>query len=368
MKRFALVPGVSLLVAATLSGWSAAAAAATPAALLAGPNMKLGNPPSKVKIAESGSSLLAPYLSRIAPQVTKAYPNITFSPAAGGSGKGISDAIAGVSQMGGSDAYLPPATFQANKTILNIPIAVSSQSVDYNLKGIKHLKLSGNVVAQIYEGKITKWNAAPIAKMNKGVKLPNMSITPVVRSDSSGDTFIFTSFLTATNNAWKDGPAFNTTVKWPSVSNELTASGNPAMVEAAGKRPGAIAYVGISAQGDANKAGLNQAMLQNASGKFVLPQANNVTASVNALKNVPGNLAASLIYMKGNDAYPIVNFEYLIVKPPQPANIAQGIRDILAFAINPKQGSSKANLSSEGFVALPKSVVPKVQAAIAKVS
>jgi phosphate transport system substrate-binding protein len=192
---------------------------------------------------------------------------------------------------------------------------------------------------------------------------------PIVRSDSSGDTFIFTSFLSATNKQWATSPGFNTTVTWPTVHGELTASGNPGMVQSASTTPGSVAYIGISAQGSANRAKLGQAMLQNASGKFVLPTKANVTASVNADKGkIPANLAASLIYAKGATSYPIVNLEYLVVKPPETnSNTAQGVRDFLAYAINSKQGSSPANLAAQGFVALPKSIVPRVEAEIAKI-
>jgi phosphate transport system substrate-binding protein len=368
LKRLVLVPSALALVAAAV-GASSSMATAAPVDAVVSANLKLGNPASAVTINEDGSSLLSPYLTALSPQVKAVYPNVTLTSAAGGSGKGVSDATSGVVQMGGSDAYLPPADFTQFTTIQNIPIVVANQSIDYNLKGITNLKLSGNVIAQIYQGKITTWNNSAITKLNPGVKLPAATIVPIVRSDSSGDTFNFTSFLSATNSAWSTSPGFNTSVTWPSVSGELTATGNPGMVQTASKTANSIVYVGSSAEASAKAAKLGQAKLQNASGSFVLPTAANVTAAVNASKGkVPANLAASLIYAKGATSYPIVNFEYLIVKGPQssPA-VAQGVRDILAFAINTKQGSSPTNLAAQGFVPLPTSVVPLVQGAIAKV-
>jgi phosphate transport system substrate-binding protein len=364
LKRLVLVPSALALglLTTTLGTSSIAAAAAA--------NMNLGNPASPVTIAEDGSSLLAPYLSSITPLITSAYPNVTLSSAAGGSGKGLTDATTGVVQAGGSDAYLPPADFTQFPTVQNIPVVVSTQSVDYNLKGVKNLKLSGAVIAEIYLGKITKWNDAAIKKLNPGVTLPAKTIVPIVRSDSSGDTFNFTTFLTDTSAAWKAGPAFNTSITWPSVQGELTASGNPGMVQSASQTPGSIAYIGISAQASANAAKLGQAELQNSSGKFLLPKPANVTAAVDAdIASVPANFATSLVDAKGAASYPIVNFEYLIVKGPQssPA-IAQGLRDVLAFIVNTKQGSSPANLVNQGFVPLPTSIVSKVETAIANVS
>ena len=124
------------------------------------------------------------------------------SAAAGGSGKGQTDAISGAVDMGGSDAYLSAGQVSANPGIMNIPIAVSAQAVNYNLPGISNLKLSGSVIAQIYSGTITSWNDAAIAALNTGVTLPATPIVPVRRVDSSGDTFIFTSFLSATSTTW----------------------------------------------------------------------------------------------------------------------------------------------------------------------
>jgi len=351
--------------AASTPAAGASSSAGSPAAALA-----TGNPSSKVTINESGSSLLYPFLQELVTPLSAAYPNITLAPAAGGSGKGISDAIAGTSQLGGSDAYLSNGQLQANPGLMNIPVVVSAQAVNYNLSGVANLKLSGDVLAQIYQGKITKWNDPAIAALNTGTTLPATTIVPVRRVDSSGDTFIFTSFLSATNAAWKSGPAFGTTVTWPAAAGELTASGNPGMVQTCKATPGCVAYVGVSAEASAQTAGLGEAQLQNHDGSFVTPTADAINAAVSAgAGSVPANLAAPLIYEPGAASYPIVNFEYLVVKSKQPsADMAMAIRTFIAWTMDPNGGSTQANLSKEDFVALPSSVVPLVQAAIAKIS
>ena len=331
--------------------------------------MNLANPASAVTLTEAGSSLLYPYLQELESPLTAAYSNVTLNPAAGGSGKGISDAIAGTTQMGGSDAYLSNAQRSANPGLLNIPIAVSSQAVDYNLPGVSSLKLSGDVIAKIYQGSITKWNDPAIAALNSGVTLPATAIVPVRRVDSSGDTFIFTSFLSATNSTWSNGPSMGTTVSWPTISSEETASGNPGMVQTCSTTPGCIAYIGISAQSKAVTAGLHEAQLQNKDGNFVVPSADTVTAAVTAgATNVPSNLAASLIYEPGANSYPIVNFEYIVVKSQQSsADTAQAIRDFLAFAISPTGGSTSTLLAKQQFQPLPANVTPQVETAIASI-
>ncbi len=333
-------------------------------------NLNIGNPTKAITLNESGSSLLYPYLQELVSPLTAAYSNITLAPAAGGSGKGIADAASGTTQIGGSDAYLSPGQMQQYSGLLNVPIVVSGQAVNYNLPGITNLKLSGDILAQMYEGKITKWNDAAIAALNPGVNLPSTTVVPVRRVDSSGDTFIFTSFLAKTNSAWNSGPAFGTTVTWPAVSGELTASGNPGMVQSCKATPGCVAYVGVSSEAAAMQAGLGEVMLQNAAGNYLLPTAATETAAAAAAApSVPANLAAPIIYQPGAQSYPIVNFEYIIVKSTQAdADTAKAVRTFLAYAIDPNQGSSSQYLTKEDFVALPSSVITKVKAAIAGIS
>ena len=355
----------STVTAPPTSAASSASSSPTAAAV------QTGNPTGPQTLSEAGSSLLYPYLQKLAPSVNAAFPNITLTPAAGGSGTGQSEALSGTIDLGGSDAYLSSAQVTANPGSLNIPIAVSAQAVNYNLPGITNLKLSGSVIAQIYEGTITTWNNAAIATLNPGVTLPSTPIIPIRRSDSSGDTFIFTSFLSATNPTWSSGPSFGTTVSWPTVASELTASGNPAMVDTLHTTPGGIAYVGVSVEGTALVDGLGEAELENASGSYVQPETTTITAAVTAgATNVPASLAASLIYETGAQAYPIVNFEYLIINPSKitSSDTALAIRTFIEWAISSTGGATQDNLSAVGFVPLPTTVVPLVNTAVAQIT
>jgi phosphate transport system substrate-binding protein len=230
--------------------------------------------------------------------------------------------------------------------------------------------LSGDVIARIYEGRIGTWNDPAIARLNPGITLPPTAIVPVHRSDASGDTFLFTAFLTAADADWRDGPAYSTTVTWPSVQGELTASGNTAMVQVCGQTPGCIAYVGISAENLAISARLGEARLQNRAGKFLQPTPATITAArtVAGAAPVPADLRASLIDEDGAQSYPIVNYEYLMVRSQQPdADTALAVRTFLAWAIDAGKGGSPANLQAVGFVGLPTTVLPWVRAAIARV-
>src|SRR5580692_5294158 len=265
--RTGLMGGIALL--GTLAVVACGGTSTTPTASNSGTPKPAatGNPTSAVTLSESGSSLLLPFLQQLVAPLTAAYPNITLAPSGGGSGKGITDAIAGNSLLGGTDAYLSPAQFSANPSLANIPVAVSAQGVWFNLPGITSLKLSGSVLAQIYSGTIKKWNDPAIAALNSGVTLPATTIIPLVRQGSAGDTFLFTSFLSATNSTWSNGPGFGTTVTWPKVAGEGSAASNPGMVAAC--HTGCIAYIGVSATTAAQTAKLGQAMLENASGNFL---------------------------------------------------------------------------------------------------
>lgn len=365
----AAVVGALLLVAACGSSGSGSSSGNHPSGSSGSTKVKTGNPTSPVTLQEAGSSLIYPYLQQLTSPLKAKYPNITLSPAAGGSGVGQSEAASGTIDLGGSDAYLTPAQFQQYPGLMNVPIAISSQAVNFNLKGISTLNLSGDVLAQIYEGKITNWNDQAIAKLNPGITLPNQTIVPIRRVDSSGDTFIFTSFLSQTNSAWQNGPSLGTTVTWPSVPGELAESGNPGMVNGLKATPGGIAYVGISAESDALQAGAGEASLQNKAGKFVKPDTTTVQAAVQAgAKSIPSNLAASLIYLPGAQSYPIVNYEYLILQSKQTdPNKALAIRSFLDWSISPDGGASESNLAAVNFQPLPTSVVPAVDKAINKI-
>ena len=324
-----------------------------------------GSSSGSVTLQESGSSLMYPYLQGIVGPFHAANPTITVAPAPGGSGKGVADVIAGTTDFGASDAYLSPTQMASDPTLENIPAVVSSQSVDYNLKGITSLKLNGTVLAGMYLGTITKWNDPAVAALNPGVTLPSEDVHPIHRTDSSGDSFLFTSFLSKTD------PTFNTKVgpselpSLPSVATSASATGNPGMVQTCSTTPGCVAYIGISARASAMAAGLGEAALQNPSGQFVTSSPTSVDAAVAAAPSIPANLAVSLIDLPGAGAYPIVNFEYFIVK--KGTKNAAAIQKFFTYVIDPTGGSAPAALAKDNFEALPSSLVPKVQAAIGSI-
>jgi phosphate transport system substrate-binding protein len=316
--------------------------------------------PSGGTVTETGSTLLYPLFNLWASGYSEKYPNTTIQTAGTGSGTGISEAQTGTIDIGASDAYLAPSVTQSDPHLKNIPLAISAQLVAYNVPGVTaHIKLSGKLLSAIYQGQITKWNDSKIASANPGVTLPATPIVTLHRSDSSGDTFLFTSYLSkADPSGWGSKISFNTTVPWPNAPGALGESGNSGMVSGCKATPGCVAYIGISYQTQALQAGLGYAALQNAKGQYVLPNAPNILAeAAYYVKKTPANGTISLIYGPAKNGYPIINYEYAIVSnDQQSSSTAKSIRSVLEWAINAKQGSASSYLSQVAFQKLPASV------------
>ncbi|MDA8290983.1 MAG: phosphate ABC transporter substrate-binding protein PstS [Actinomycetota bacterium] len=303
--------------------------------------------PSGVKLLETGSTLLYPVISTWASM----YNTVHVTTAGTGSGTGISDATNGTVQIGASDAYLSPTQLAAG-ALENIPVAISAQQIDYNLPGVAkgtHLKLNATVINDIYDGKITKWNDSAITSLNPGVKLPSIKIVPFHRSDGSGDTFLFSSYLAfQDHSSWvpkAGGP--NTTISWPSNPNALAENGNGGMAAGCEATPGCIAYIGVSWLRTVVAHGIGYAQIENGKGNYVLPTPGNIAAEVASYKSVPANAALSLINSSvPKYGYPIVNFEYAIVNKTQSStSTAKAIQAFLSWGMDPRKGSASSVLS-----------------------
>lgn len=314
-----------------------------------------------VNILETGSSLLYPLFNIWVPVYTRANPSVRITPQSTGSGTGISQAVAGIAQIGASDAYMSDALMKQHPDILNIPLCISMQMVNYNLPGLNnvHLKLSGPVLAGIYQGKITKWNDPSISKLNPGTHLPDHVIIPVHRSDGSGDTFIFTQYLAFSTPDWSNSVSYGTTVSWPAVSGELGAEGNPGMVTATQGNSYSVAYIGTSFQDAIEKAGLGIALLENRDGKFLLANARTGAAAAAVMvSKTPKDERVSLIFSPGPESYPIINYEYALVNRKQPSpEMAAALRKLFTWAIGPRGGNAPHFMAAVHFVPLPAPVV-----------
>lgn len=332
-------------------------------------------------ISESGSTLMYPVFQAWIAAYKNVDHNLQITAAATGSGAGVAEAIAKHVQIGTSDAYMSDDQAMANPHILNIPLAISAQTVDANLPELrgKSLKLSGPVLADIYSAKIRQWDDGPIAELNPGVHLPHHAIVPVRRADSSGDTFIFTQFLTFSSprlpdggpahGSWEDKIGYATMVNWPTVSGALTVSSNQQMVQMLAKTPYSVGYLGGSYAADAEKASLITAMLENQDGKFLLPNVETITAAAAVLTpRTPADERLTLAFAPGADSYPLINYEYAIVSDQQPSpQVASAISNFLLWCISPQGGSAASFLEPVHFIPLPISIRARSEIQIAKI-
>jgi phosphate transport system substrate-binding protein len=312
---------------------------------------------ANVKLSETGSTLLYPLFQLWVADYAQAAPGVAIETAATGSGAGIDAVIKSSAALGASDAYMSDEEIQHNRGILNIPLAISAETISYNIPELNSapLKLDGPTLAGIYGGKITQWDAEPIAALNPGAKLPHQTIVPIRREDASGDTFILTQFLDFSTQTWEDKIGYGTSVAWPNVAGEGAAKGNEGMVETLGKTPYSIGYVGISFRAAAAKAGLGTAELKNQAGKFVLPTSETVNSGASMLDpRTPPDERLSLVYAPGDQSYPLVNYEYAIVSAHQPnADTAAALRSFLLWTISLQGGNATKYLDAVGFIPLP---------------
>jgi phosphate transport system substrate-binding protein len=354
----ALVP-LTLLAAACGSSSSTPAAKSSSAAPAANANGK--------SISETGSTLLFPLFGTWQTAYSTADPSVTITSGATGSGTGIADASEGLVNIGASDAYLSPADVAKYPGLLDIPLAVASIMVNYNVSGVKSLNLNGTVLSQIYTGKITTWNDPAIAKLNPGVSLPSEKIVTLHRADSSGSTFLFTSYLDAQDpSAW---PSSNvgTTITWPSAPGALAETGSGGMVSACGSTKGCIAYIGISYLAKTTAAGLGQAAVANKAGKYTTATPAAISAALASFPAAPSSGAEPLINTSAPAGYAIINYEYAIVKKTQPsAAEATAVKAFLSWILT--TGDSAKNLSTVGFQALPSSTLSTAQSLVSSIN
>jgi phosphate transport system substrate-binding protein len=317
--------------------------------------------PSGGMVSETGSSLLYPLFNLWSGGYSQKFPSVTIQTASTGSGTGISEAENGTIDIGASDAYLSPSVVQANPHLKNIPLVISAQIAEYNVPGVTaHLKLSGKVLSEIYQGTVTKWNDSAIASANPGVTLPATPIVTLHRSDSSGDTFLWTSYLSkADPSGWGTKIGYNTTVAWPSAPGALGENGNSGMVSGCKATVGCIAYVGISYLQQVLQNGQGYAQLQNGAKQYVLPTQQTIAAeAAGYVKKTPANGTISLIYGNIKNGYPIINYEYAIVSNQQSSSTtAKNVRSVLEWALNTKYGANTSYLSQVNFQPLPSKVV-----------
>jgi phosphate transport system substrate-binding protein len=305
----------------------------------------------------AGSTLVLPLVSKWESDYNTRY-SVAITYGGIGSGGGIDQITAGTVDFGASDAPLTPDQHSAAPNVLQIPWALSATAIAYNISGVKSgLHLSPEVVADIYLGNITTWDDPAITKLNPGTSLPSTKITPVYRSDGSGDTYALTDLLSKVSPDWKSKVGTSTLVKFPTG---VGAEHNDGVAAALGQTDGAITYLG-AAYVSSNS--LTQAALENEAGNFEEPTVDTIAAAAKEAGNIPADNAISITDppTSDKDAYPLSTFTYALV--PSDSAKADALKKFLTYAIGPGQEFGP-DLT---FAALPPQVLAADKATIAKI-
>ena len=306
----------------------------------------------------AGSTLVAPLMSKWqSGYSSKTEETVTYG--AIGSGGGIDQITSRTVDFGASDAPLTEEQFEAAKGVVQIPWALSGTVPAYNVSGApKNLKLNGEVLADIYLGKITSWDDPAIAKLNPGASLPSTKITPVYRSDGSGDTFAFTNFLSTIDPEFKSKVGTSTEVKFPVG---VGAEKNDGVSAAISQTDGAIGYVGLAY---ALENELSMPLVENSAGEFPEPGVGSVEKAAEAVTEIGPKNAISLAELpkSAKGAYPISTYTYVIA--PLKSGKAEQLRNFITYAISPEAQEYGPPLD---FAPLPKHVVAADEKAIAEI-
>lgn len=300
----------------------------------------------------AGSTFAAPIYTKWA-EMYKAKTGLEINYQSVGSGAGIKQLSEETVDFGGSDGPMTDQQIAAAKggPVLHFPTVLGGVSITYNLPEVKQpLKLTGAVIADIYLGKITKWNDAPIKALNPGVALPNQDIVVTHRSEGSGTTYIFTDYLSSVSPEWAKGPGKAQIINWPVGLGGKGSEGVTGLVK---QTPGGIGYVELS-YAKQNK--LPSALIRNAAGEWVAPTLESVTlAAAGAVAKLPANTdyRISIVNPPGKGAYPISSFTWMLVyEHPKNAEKGKKLIDFLRWAYT--DGESVAG--SLNYAPLPKSM------------
>lgn len=307
----------------------------------------------------AGATFPYPLYSKWFSEYAKIDPSVKFNYQSIGSGGGIKQITAQTVDFGATDKFLTDAELKAAPgKLLHIPTVLGAVVVTYNLPGVAAgLKLSSEVVADIFLGKVTKWNDPRIAADNPGIKLPAQPIIVVHRSDGSGTTSIFTDYLSSVSPQWAAKVGKGASVKWPVG---LGGKGNEGVAGQIKTIKNAIGYVEL-AYAVENK--LTFASIKNKSGAFVEPSIASTTAAAAGAK-IPADFRASLVNQPGKSAYPIVGLTWLLVYERQ-KDPAKG-KKLVEF-LNWSLGKGQKMAAPLLYAPLPAEVVKNVEKSIQQI-
>ena len=310
------------------------------------------------QINGAGATFPNPIYSKWFSEYNKLHPNIQINYQPIGSGGGIRQLTAQTVFFGASDQPMTDEQLKgAPGAILHFPTVLGAVVPVYNLTGVTDLKFSGPVLADIYLGKIKKWNAPAIAQLNPGVKLPATDIAVAHRSDGSGTTFIWVDYLSKVSPEFKEKVGVNSSVNWPVG---IGGKGNDGVSGLVSQTPGAIGYVELIF---ALKNNISYGSVQNAAGEMVKASPESVTKAAAGVP-MPDDFRVSITNAPGAGAYPISSFTWLLLyESPSDKAMSKAMVDFVTWAI----GDGQKFATELGYASLPEAVVMKEMSALGKI-
>lgn len=303
------------------------------------------------KLTGAGSTFDYPIFSKWFAEYSSAHQGVEVNYQSIGSGGGITQVTKGLVDFGASDVPMTDQQLAAVPVkVLNLPLVLGAAVPIFNVTGLQDIRLSSDVLADIYLGKISEWNDPRIAKDNPGVNLPNERVTVVHRSEGSGTTFIWTDYLSKVSKDWASGPGKGTSINWPTG---IGAKGSENVASMVRQLPGAIGYVELTY---ALQNHISFATVKNASGNWVKPSIAGATAAAATVK-MPDDYRVSITNAPGPDAWPISSFSWMLVpvRPFHPEN-EKTLRDLLSWIIK----SGEAQSPALSYAPIPQNVADKV--------
>ncbi|MBF0505676.1 MAG: phosphate ABC transporter substrate-binding protein PstS [Nitrospirae bacterium] len=308
-----------------------------------------------VKLQGAGASFPAPLYFKWFKAYSGSHKNVQIDYQSVGSGSGVKSFMDKTVDFGASDAAMTPDEMShVAAGVQCLPVTAGSIVLAYNITGVTDLKLSRKVYADIFLGKVKKWNDPLIAKSNPGIKLPDMPINVVVRADGSGTTYVFTKHLSAISADFAKSPGINKMPNWPVGTR---SKGNEGVTASIKTTPGSIGYVEY---GYAKSQKLPTAILENKSGNYVAATSVSGQAAL-ASAIIPNDLIAWVSDPAAKNAYPIVTYTWVLLYKNNPDKKKTAIlQDLLKYVVTDGQKDAEPL----GYIPLPKTVGDKVLAAL----
>lgn len=308
------------------------------------------------KLTAAGATFPYPIYSKWFNEYSSAHPGVEINYQSIGSGGGIAQVTKGVVDFGASDMPMTDEMLAGSPIkLIHFPTVLGADVPAFNVPGVTDLKFSGDVLADIFLGKIVNWNDGRIAKDNPDVKLPDQKIIVVHRSDGSGTTFIWTDYLSKVSKEWASGPGKGASVSWPVG---VGGKGNENVAGLIRQLPGSLGYIELIY---ALQNHINFGSVKNSAGNWTKASIEGVTEAAASVKQMPADFRVSITNAPGANAYPISSFTYLLipVKGTNPANRAV-LKDLLSWIVK----SGEEEVSKLSYAPLPQGVVEKELKAI----